>query len=163
MALPFCDAQPRLFSSLHRRQTPPRTRHKQLHFATSNELRFSCSHPNFNLRGLLLPPPKSSSINGYSVQSSPEFIKDSEDAKVDRFEKVKRWIAFARSILPGGKWWNSDDDIEIRILAEPVTVFRALLKMWEMVSKDRWIIFVSFSALIVAAVSFQAHGFSCLI
>ncbi|XP_048318340.2 ABC transporter B family member 26, chloroplastic [Ziziphus jujuba] len=154
MALPLCNnAQPRLFSSLHRRQTPFGAHKKQLHFATINELRFSSSRPKFNLRRILLPPPKSSSINGYSVQSSPEFLKDSGEAEVDRFERVKRWIDFVRSILPGGKWWNSDDEVETRILAEPVTVSRALLRMWELVAEERWIIFASFSALIVAALS----------
>lgn len=38
-------------------------------------------------------------------------------------------------------------------MEKPVTVWRALSKMWELVAKDRWVIFAAFSALIVAAVS----------
>lgn len=37
-------------------------------------------------------------------------------------------------------------------MAKPVTLWRALGKMWDLVSKDRWIIFAAFSALIIAAV-----------
>lgn len=37
--------------------------------------------------------------------------------------------------------------------AKPVTVLRALQRMWGLVAKDRWIIFAAFSALVLAAVS----------
>lgn len=36
---------------------------------------------------------------------------------------------------------------------QPVTVWYALGKMWNLVAKDRWVIFAAFSALIIAAVS----------
>ena len=65
-----------------------------------------------------------------------------------------------RSILPGGSWWRLDDDgVEVRILAEPVTVTRALVRMWELVAKDRLVIFAAFATLIVAAVSFKSPFF----
>ena len=85
------------------------------------------------------------------------------EADGDLVERLRRWLAFARTVLPGGSWWNFDEDVEIRFLAEPVTVSRALLRMWNLVANDRWIIFAAFSTLIVAAVSFEAKqaGFFC--
>ncbi|KAI6698330.1 hypothetical protein NL676_018449 [Syzygium grande] len=40
---------------------------------------------------------------------------------------------------------------ELKILAKPFTVWRALTRMWELVARDLWIIFAAFSALIVGA------------
>ncbi|KAF3431202.1 hypothetical protein FNV43_RR25932 [Rhamnella rubrinervis] len=158
MALPLCNIQPPVLSLLHHhhRQPPiPRTRQKHLRFTSTTKLRLSLSHPSSNLRRILLPPPKSSSINAYSVQTSPEdYVKDTgEPVEVDRFESLRKFIAFVRSIFPGGSWWSFDDNVQVRILAEPVTVTRALIRMWELVAEDRWVIFAAFSALILAALS----------
>lgn len=77
------------------------------------------------------------------------------EAEVDFSERLRRWMAFVRTILPGGSWWSFSEDVEVRILAEPVTVSRALVRMWKLVANDRWVIFFAFSTLIVAAVSFK--------
>jgi hypothetical protein len=54
--------------------------------------------------------------------------------------------------LPWGKWWSFDEDVELKLLAEPVTVLQALTRMWNLVAQDRWVIFAAFAALILAAV-----------
>lgn len=77
------------------------------------------------------------------------------EAEGDFSERLRRWMAFVRTILPGGSWWSFSEDVEVRILAEPVTVSRALVRMWKLVANDRWVIFAAFSTLIVAAVSFK--------
>lgn len=130
------------------------THHRRLHSETKTGLRLStpnpCSPPG---RRVLLPPPKSASINGISVQNVPEISRDYHgEEKVELFERLRRWIGFVQSVLPGGSWWSFSDDIEIRMLAEPVTVSRALLRMWQLVAQDRWVIFAAFGALILAAV-----------
>lgn len=68
------------------------------------------------------------------------------------FEKLRSWMESVRSVLPGGRWWDLSEDVEFQMLAKPVTVWRALTRMWELVARDRWIIFAAFSTLIVAAV-----------
>lgn len=68
-------------------------------------------------------------------------------------EKLRRWIAFVRSVLPGGSWWRFPKDIDVVLAAKPVTVLRALQRMWELIAKDRWIIFAAFATLIVTALS----------
>ncbi|KAL5552815.1 hypothetical protein UlMin_040216 [Ulmus minor] len=155
MALQLCNLQPCLISSLHHKQRPIRTHNqKQTHFAYPSNLCLSLSKHSLISRRILLPPPKSASVNGYSVQNGPEeFVHGEREDKVDIFDKLRRWVAFVPLILPGGSWWNFEDDVEVRILAEPVTVTRALARMWDLVAKDRWIIFAAFSALILAALS----------
>ncbi|CAL0331535.1 unnamed protein product [Lupinus luteus] len=97
-------------------------------------------------------PLKSASINGFSVQNNPE--ASSEVNAIDFLHRLRKWVQFLPLILPGGKWWDlSDDEVEAQVLAKPITVWRALAKMWHLVSRDRWVIFAAFTALIVAAVS----------
>ncbi|KAL0364209.1 UNVERIFIED_CONTAM: ABC transporter B family member 26, chloroplastic [Sesamum angustifolium] len=80
------------------------------------------------------------------------FFADSD--KVELSEKLKKWVQLVREILPGGEWWKlSSEEVEDVISAKPVTVWRALKKMWELISQDRWVIFTAFVALIVTALS----------
>ncbi|XP_024023943.1 ABC transporter B family member 26, chloroplastic isoform X2 [Morus notabilis] len=160
MAIPLCNTQPRLLSSLNHRRTLIRTHHKNLHFTSASKLRPSLSLSPFqslhlsNSRRVPSLPLKSASINGYSVHDgAEEYVKSRGEAEVDLSERLRRWMAFVRSILPGGSWWGFSEDVEVRILAEPVTVSRALVRMWQLVANDRWIIFAAFSTLIVAALS----------
>lgn len=71
---------------------------------------------------------------------------------VELNERIRRFIEFLPSILPGGDWWSFSDEADIKILAKPVTMWRALTRMWHLVAQDRWVIFAAFTALIVAAV-----------
>lgn len=71
------------------------------------------------------------------------------------FEKAfAKWIGFVQSISPGGSWWNlsehQEDDFEA---AKPMTALLALRRMWVLISDARWIIFVAFGSLVIAAVS----------
>ncbi|GMN41541.1 hypothetical protein TIFTF001_010766 [Ficus carica] len=159
MAIPLCNTQPRLLSSLplpHRRPLLSNPR-RNLHFTSSPKVRLSLSHSLYwsdSRRRLSRPPPKSASINGYSVHDgAEEFVESRGEAEVDFSERLRRWMAFVRIILPGGSWWSFSEDVEVRILAEPVTVSRALVRMWKLVANDRWVIFFAFSTLIVAALS----------
>lgn len=63
-------------------------------------------------------------------------------------------MGFIRDMLPGGNWWTlSTGHVDVRLTAKPVTVVRALQRMWELISEDRWVIFVAFLTLILTAVS----------
>ncbi|GMY26301.1 ABC transporter B family member 26, chloroplastic [Fagus crenata] len=137
---------------------PPifKTHHKRHRFNTNTNIKLrvslSLSNPSSSTpRRVLLPPLKSASINGFSIPNAPEFSRDHQDVELS--EKLRRFIGFVRTLLPGGNWWNFSDDVEVRILAKPVTVLRALIRMWHLVAQDRWVIFAAFSALILAALS----------
>lgn len=158
MALLLCNLQPYLVSRSHDNQLPFRILPNKLHFNSIPKVRVSLSYRSYECRRVLVLPLKSASINGYSIQDSSENIADVNKGKAveSKFiERLRRWISFVPSLLPGGSWWRFDDDVEERILAEPVTVTRALSRMWGLVSKDRWVIIAAFSALIFAAVSFS--------
>ncbi|KAF2308465.1 hypothetical protein GH714_009821 [Hevea brasiliensis] len=57
------------------------------------------------------------------------------------------------SVLPGGSWWRLCDSKEEGGAGNPVTVRDALLRMWELLGNDQWIMYVAFASLITAAVS----------
>lgn len=83
----------------------------------------------------------------------------SENEAYDNFDSgfpkaLAKWFGFVQSISPGGSWWNlskhQEDDIEA---AKPMRALLALHRMWVLVSDERWIIFVAFGSLVIAAVS----------
>ncbi|TKY69913.1 ABC transporter B family member 26 [Spatholobus suberectus] len=122
---------------------------KRFPFAAARIVLFS---PGFTSRRIIAAlPPKCASINGVSVQNNPEA---SREVYVGEFlERIRKWVGFLPAILPGGRWWDFSDDVDVQVVAQPVTVWSALGKMWDLVARDRWVIFAAFSALIVAAVS----------
>ncbi|CAJ1931362.1 unnamed protein product [Sphenostylis stenocarpa] len=142
---------------------PPRLYNSNNHNNHNNKLLIAPSQKRFPLtatpivlfaprRILASPPLKCASINGVSVQNNPE--ASAEQVYVgELLERIRKWVGFLPSLLPGGRWWDFSDDIDVQMVAQPVTVWRALGKMWELVARDRWVIFAAFSALIVAAVS----------
>lgn len=97
-------------------------------------------------------PLKCASINGVSVHNNHQASSEQVYA-ADLLERIRKWLDFLPSILPGGRWWDFSEDVDVQLVTQPVTVWRALGKMWELVARDRWVIFAAFSALIVAAVS----------
>ncbi|KAK7407222.1 hypothetical protein VNO78_08948 [Psophocarpus tetragonolobus] len=124
--------------------------HNRFPLATTPILLFP---PTFSSpRILLAPPPKCASINGLSVQNNLQASEEELYAH-DFLQTIRKWLLFLPSILPGGRWWDFSHDVHVQVVAQPVTVWRALAKMWELVARDRWVIFAAFSALIVAAVS----------
>ncbi|KAL6294421.1 hypothetical protein ACE6H2_002563 [Prunus campanulata] len=155
MVKPLCNLHPPLLSSFHHKQplillTPQKLHHFTSATRTSTKPRLSLSPHYSNSRRFRFSPPKSTSINGYAAE---EYKNDPRETEVELLERLRRLFAFLHSILPGGTWWSFSDEAQIRIFAKPVTVVRALTRMWGLVSRDRWVIFAAFSALIVAALS----------
>ncbi|KAI9075576.1 hypothetical protein K1719_042482 [Acacia pycnantha] len=79
----------------------------------------------------------------------------SENGKYGNFDSgLRTAFSFARSISPGGSWWNlsehKQDDVEA---AKRMTALLALRRMWVLISGERWILFVAFGSLVIAAVS----------
>lgn len=160
MALPLCYVQPRVFSSLHRQQRPL-VNYRDIRLTGDKGLRFFPPNNFPKLNPRQLSRLNSSSINGVSIQKNNSFA---EEGGSELNERIRRWIQFVQTVFPGGSWWSFSDDVEVKLTAQPVTVWRALRKMWELVAKDRWVIFAAFSALIVAAVrSFSLSTLKCII
>lgn len=91
---------------------------------------------------------KSASVNGYPISKD-----GGGGGKVELSEKLKKWVKFAREIFPGGDWWRLPTEEIVDVFsAKPVTVVRALKKMWDLISEDRWVIFTAFVSLVVTAV-----------
>ncbi|KAF7829311.1 ABC transporter B family member 26, chloroplastic isoform X1 [Senna tora] len=159
MALFHAAYPPRLLSSIrheYRNNIFIRVSHQRFHFAANTRIQLVLSTPAFSSRRILVSPPKSSPISGVSVQNDIDTLNEGhrEDKEnVEFLERLRRWVGFLPSILPGGSWWDFSDDAEVQVSAKPVTVWRALTKMWELVAQDRWVIFAAFSTLILAAVS----------
>lgn len=71
------------------------------------------------------------------------------------------------SFLPGGNWWNleqigEEEEEKLRNAGAQVgegktslSVAAALGRMWVLVSRDRWIVFVAFASLACASVMFD--------
>ncbi|KAG9133697.1 hypothetical protein Leryth_018695 [Lithospermum erythrorhizon] len=100
-----------------------------------------------------------SSVNGYSLLDYNK-VEDENDDDEERGkglglnDKTKKWGELLRSLLPGGRFWELEDEgVDIGMVAKPVTVVYALKRMWELISYDRWIIFMAFSALVLTALS----------
>lgn len=151
--LPLCNVRHPILPTADRKDHPihylkhSNAQFKKYRNAKLIRLSIGCRNARFITRSV--------SVNGVSVGKSAE---DGEIGKgkidVELVERIRRWIGFMRSVLPGGSWWWSFSDDEVIVSgAKPVSLWRALCKMWELVSKDRWVIFAAFSALIITAVS----------
>lgn len=154
MALLLCNAvaQRHFLSSLHCKNR----RSLSIRPAANTKLRFSTSDfcRSSGLRRLC--PLKSSSINGFSIANNghvEQFEGEQREENFELHERLRKFFEFLPSILPGGNWWSFSEDVEVKYLAKPVTLWRALGRMWQLVARDRWVIFAAFSALMVAAVS----------
>lgn len=149
MPLPLYHLRPlSLFSSFHQTHVTIKLHPKSLPFSSKiekNRRKFS-----------YIPPPKSASVNGYSVHNNDTkegYSKEFQESNLEFGERLRRWINFVRSIFPGGSWWNFSDEVQIQMMAKPVTVWRALRRMWELINQDRLLVFAAFTALIVTALS----------
>ncbi|KAL8157037.1 ABC transporter B family member 26, chloroplastic [Apium graveolens] len=132
-----------LISSLHQSHNLINLRPNSLNFRPS-KARIRVLYPTRRKRVTI-----SATVNGYSaVQGS-----NSDETHVEFGEKVRNFIENFRAVLPGGRWWKFDDDVQIDMMAKPVTVWKALSRMWELISEDRLLIFAAFAALIVTALS----------
>ncbi|XP_023734425.1 ABC transporter B family member 26, chloroplastic isoform X1 [Lactuca sativa] len=131
---------------------------KKFNFTTKLGVKYSCRRAN---RRLVFTPVNSASVNGYSLRnndSSPE-VSDGvgtdygEDNAIGVSERLLRFVRLVSSVLPGGNWWRFSDEVEVSVTAKPVTLVRALRRMWGLIANDRWVIFAAFSALILTALT----------
>ncbi|KAE9454136.1 hypothetical protein C3L33_13967, partial [Rhododendron williamsianum] len=161
MSLILPHLQPRVISSLLYKPTSIYPNLKPLAFSAKPKTKFQ-SNPSVsrsNTRFCHTYVPKSASVNGFPLQSDSEVSpRDVGVNNAELSEKLRRWIAFVRSVLPGGSWWSFSEDVDVVLTAKPVTVLRALQRMWELIAKDRWIIFAAFATLIITAVSSPLVG-----
>ncbi|KAK6281511.1 hypothetical protein POUND7_015336 [Theobroma cacao] len=152
MALPLCcnaKLPPCFRSSTRYEQKFHFINHQNIRFFRSSEVSISSKRISHRLA-----PLKSSSINGFSVEKNLEHFEGAHSVEnVELRERIRKWIDFLQSVLPGGSWWSFSDDVELKLMAKPVTVWRALSRMWQLISKDHLVIFAAFSTLIVAALS----------
>ncbi|XVE92352.1 hypothetical protein REPUB_Repub01dG0089600 [Reevesia pubescens] len=149
MALPLCcnaKLQPCFRSSSQYEQRFQFINCRNLRVSRRIEVSISCKRIDH------LAPLKSSSINGFSVEKNlKQFEEEHSVENIEFRERIRKWIDFLRSVLPGGSWWSFSDDVELKLMAKPVTVWRALSRMWQLIAKDRLVIFAAFSTLIAAA------------
>ncbi|XP_073296098.1 ABC transporter B family member 26, chloroplastic-like isoform X1 [Primulina huaijiensis] len=94
----------------------------------------------------------------YSVSNA--FKRGREYCHGDRDEIIhvlKRWVEFTRGVFPGGSWWRlPDNEREIgssSIAEKPMTVLSALNLMWALVNDEKGLLYTSFGALTIAALS----------
>ncbi|XP_073159345.1 ABC transporter B family member 26, chloroplastic-like [Henckelia pumila] len=70
---------------------------------------------------------------------------------------LKRWAEIIRGVFPGGRWWRlTDSEREIgssSIAAKPMTVLSALNQMWALINDEKVVLYTSFGALTIAALS----------
>lgn len=79
---------------------------------------------------------------------------ESKGNVVNFFDFFQNLVHFIRQVFPGGSWWNLSDSQEAENpTAKPITVWIALSRMWNLIGRDKWIVFVAVASLIVAAVS----------
>ncbi|GMI87751.1 ATP-binding cassette B26, transporter associated with antigen processing protein 1 [Hibiscus trionum] len=131
---------------------------RRFHFVSRRSLRFSRSGDvsicSKRISHRLPPLKSSSSVNGFPLETNLEHFKEEHTVEsVELRERIRKWIDFLRSVLPGGSWWSFSDEVEVKFMAKPVTVSRALGRMWQLIANDRLVIFAGFSTLIVAALS----------
>ncbi|MCD9641123.1 ABC transporter B member 26, chloroplastic [Datura stramonium] len=143
----------RIVYSVQKRQNPETILCKRSQSDPKSKTQFSFSSNSINHLVRCISPLNSASIIGYSLQ---EYQKaDSlEESEVGLREKLVKWIEFVRNVFPGGNWWRlSSEDVDVGATAKPVTVVRALHRMWELIAEDGLLIFAAFTALIVTALS----------
>ncbi|XP_073132658.1 ABC transporter B family member 26, chloroplastic [Henckelia pumila] len=152
MALSICNLQPLIVFPLQQRIIPSKVRFRRLrpHFNQEiSQLQLFSSYKTCHC----IFRAKSASVNGYSIVGDDN-NSSQEYANVALSDKLKKWINFVREIFSGGEWWRlSSEEIDVGLSSKPVTVLRALQKMWELVAQDRWVIYTAFVALIVAALA----------
>ncbi|KAK3041850.1 hypothetical protein RJ639_000366 [Escallonia herrerae] len=127
---------------------PPALHHTQTFAKPYHQIRpFTTRTRSLNNRFSHIPAAKSAYLNGHPVLDN-----SGEDDEAFGY-RLRRWVGFVRSILPGGSWWKFSDDVVVVLTAKPVTVWRALSRMWELIAEDRWVIFAGFSVLILTSLS----------
>lgn len=79
--------------------------------------------------------------------------EEDRDKNIRLSVMIQKWVEYVRSLMPSGSWWRlCESDEEQVAAAKPVTLLFALRRLWKLLEDDRWVIFVAFGALIIAAV-----------
>ncbi|CAI9093012.1 OLC1v1028409C1 [Oldenlandia corymbosa var. corymbosa] len=159
MALPltFCNLQTSFLSPIHQKQLYLiRTEFRPSLFPTRTNPQFV--PPSSHRLSRVFSPVKSASFNGYVTNNNPSNPKDDflNEGSGELVQNPKNLIEFIRDRLPGGNWWRlspTGQNVDLKLTAKPVTVVRALQRMWELISEDRWVIFIAFLTLILTALS----------
>ncbi|XP_064937014.1 ABC transporter B family member 26, chloroplastic-like isoform X2 [Musa acuminata AAA Group] len=74
--------------------------------------------------------------------------------------RLRSGLLLLRYVFPGGSWWKLEQEEGMKVNAEEqdrgkkgLSVITALRRMWELVAKDRLVIFLAFASLLFAALS----------
>lgn len=90
--------------------------------------------------------------NSASVDGFPS-NENEYDNNTNPFEFFRNLVGYIQPALPGGSWWNlSDARQAANTTAKPVTVWLALGRMWDLIGRDKWLVYVAVASLVVAAV-----------
>ncbi|KAL8137903.1 hypothetical protein V2J09_003904 [Rumex salicifolius] len=131
--------------------TPPPNPILMLSSSTPSSISAATSRRSHRQRQRRLFVVKSASADGFYSQNG---TGGSEPEPIRKEDKLSSFLQLLRSILPGGSWWNlSDQHVDVVVGTKPVTVWFALRRMWQLVASDRWVIFVAFSSLSLAAIA----------
>nr|XP_018686527.1 PREDICTED: ABC transporter B family member 26, chloroplastic isoform X4 [Musa acuminata subsp. malaccensis] len=72
--------------------------------------------------------------------------------------RLRSGLLLLRYVFPGGSWWKLEQEEGMKVNAEEqdrgkkgLSVITALRRMWELVAKDRLVIFLAFASLLFAA------------
>ncbi|KAI5651150.1 hypothetical protein M9H77_37155 [Catharanthus roseus] len=88
---------------------------------------------------------------------SPRCYQNDGCRNDDYIDILRRWINVIRSVLPGGSWWNlySSEELNFKFptAAKPISVWHALRTMWLLVADEKWILYIAFGSLTIAALS----------
>ncbi|XP_071717628.1 ABC transporter B family member 26, chloroplastic [Rutidosis leptorrhynchoides] len=120
---------------------------------TTTQFRAHISHRRTNNKLIRFTAVKSASVNGYSLRSHDDDVAVDDVRTAGVTDRLLSFLRLIPLVFPGGEWWKFSDDVEIVQNAKPVTLVKALRRMWELISSDRWVIFAAFSALIITALT----------
>ncbi|VFQ87694.1 unnamed protein product [Cuscuta campestris] len=153
MSLATCSLQLHFALFVQQRRIPVRNPIKRLQFGTKSNTHFLFSEHSSKKRFGYVSPATSASLSGCSSQNRGKDLSLGERDSLSG-QKIRKWVHLVRDIFPGGSWWRlSPEEVDAGMTAEPVTVVRALRRMWELIAEDRWLIFSAFAALVVTALS----------
>ncbi|XP_074376491.1 ABC transporter B family member 26, chloroplastic-like isoform X2 [Apium graveolens] len=122
-------------------QSPNFKFHSPLAILNTKLINYSCAS---NLVALAPVSNSSTPTNG-----------DNHENDVDFGIVLNKCLKFVHSALPGGTWWNFNQFQQVDSIAstaKQITVWDFLRRMWGLVVvDDKWLLFIAFGSLIIAA------------
>ncbi|GAB4860752.1 ABC transporter B member 26, chloroplastic [Ancistrocladus abbreviatus] len=97
----------------------------------------------------------SPNFSPFSESSSASIVTEGAERECEvKSSSLQKWILLVQSFVPGGSWWSLcySVDFESR-KGKSMRVLFALRRIWALVAGDRWVIFIAFASLTVAALS----------